>query len=144
MSEQYVKDVDYNKYYYKDKELTILHREDGPAIEYSDGGTEWRFNGKLHREDGPAIESPDGSKSWFVHGKRHRIGGPAVEFPNGRGYWYVNDELHREDGPAVESLLENSSFNIWWIHGRQLTEEQVNERLLEIHKSKRIGVRTIR
>lgn len=26
----------------------------------------------LHREDGPAIEYPDGCKEWFINGKRHR------------------------------------------------------------------------
>ncbi len=30
-----------------------LHREDGPAIEYTSGTKMWYQNGKLHREDGP-------------------------------------------------------------------------------------------
>lgn len=47
-----------------------LHREDGPAIEYPDGGKEWWVNGKLHREDGPAIEWSDGHKEWWVNGMR--------------------------------------------------------------------------
>ena len=30
----------------------------------------WRLpNGDYHREDGPAIEYSDGSKSWFINGK---------------------------------------------------------------------------
>ena len=149
MSEQFVStDIGGTKHYFKDEEMSILHREDGPAIEHLDGSKEWYINNRLHREDGPAVESPDGSKSWFVHGKRHRIDGPSVEFSNGDRYWYVNDELHREDGPAVEhvggSPFEVPSTNTWWIHGKQLTEEQINKQLLEIHKSKRKGVRTIR
>lgn len=45
MEEQYVREVDFNKYYYKEKELTTLHREDGPAVEREDGGFEWYLNG---------------------------------------------------------------------------------------------------
>jgi hypothetical protein len=30
--------------------------------------TEWWFNGKLHREDGPAVEYTDGYKLWFING----------------------------------------------------------------------------
>jgi len=59
-----------SKFYFKDKEMTILHREDGPAFEGSNGSKEWRINGKLHREDGPAVEWWDGSKSWALNGER--------------------------------------------------------------------------
>ena len=44
-----------------------LHREDGPAVEYTDGRN-WYLNGKLHRVDGPAIEYADGRKRWFSDG----------------------------------------------------------------------------
>ena len=30
-------------------EQGLFHREDGPAIEYTDGAKEWRQYGKLHR-----------------------------------------------------------------------------------------------
>ena len=33
-----------------------LHREDGPAIEYTDGSKEWCINNLFHRIDGPAVE----------------------------------------------------------------------------------------
>ena len=56
-----------NKFYHKDKQMTILHREDGPAIEGSNGFKEWRIDGNLHREDGPAVEWSDGNKSWFIN-----------------------------------------------------------------------------
>ena len=55
-------------YYYKDPEMTILHREDGPAIEWVSGNKEWLINGKLHRLDGPALEYVTGySAQWFVN-----------------------------------------------------------------------------
>jgi hypothetical protein len=62
--------IDYfgNKLWYKEGTM-ILHREDGPAIEYFEGSKEWYLNGKLHREDGPAIEDSDGRKYWYLNGK---------------------------------------------------------------------------
>jgi len=59
-----------SKYYYKDKSMITLHREDGPAFEGMDGSKEWRINGKLHREDGPATEWSYGDKSWALNGER--------------------------------------------------------------------------
>jgi hypothetical protein len=53
-----------------DDEQGLLHREDGPAFEGSDGLKSWYFHGKLHREDGPAIERSDGTKEWFLNGKQ--------------------------------------------------------------------------
>ena len=46
-----------------------LHREDGPAVEWSDGSKHWLLNGKLHREDGPAVDRSDGIKYWYLHGE---------------------------------------------------------------------------
>ena len=46
-----------------------LHRENGPAIEHSNGSKYWYLNGKLHRENGPAIKHPDGSKFWYINNK---------------------------------------------------------------------------
>jgi hypothetical protein len=45
--------------------------------------TEWRLVHLLHRDDGPAIEYSDGEKVWYQHGLRHRIDGPALEHANG-------------------------------------------------------------
>lgn len=46
----------------------VYHREDGPAMEYTDGTKIWWINGKLHREDGPAFEFPDGTQAWWLDG----------------------------------------------------------------------------
>jgi hypothetical protein len=48
----------------------MLHREDGPAVEYADGEVEYWVNGRLHREDGPAKEYSDGIKEYWVNGKK--------------------------------------------------------------------------
>ena len=71
MKAQYIKINSFgSKYYYKDKQMTILHRTDGPAFEGSWGDKEWRIDGVLHREDGPAIEWDDGNKGWYLNGVR--------------------------------------------------------------------------
>jgi hypothetical protein len=46
-----------------------LHREDGPAMEFTSGSKVWFKNGKLHREDGPAMEWLDGDKDWYINGE---------------------------------------------------------------------------
>jgi hypothetical protein len=56
-----------DKFYYSDKAMTVLHRDDGPAIEHADDYKIWYINDKIHREDGPAIEYANGSKSWYLN-----------------------------------------------------------------------------
>jgi len=70
MQEQYICiDKDGDKYYYKDKAMTMLHRLDGPAIKRVNRNKCWWVGGKCHRLDGPAVEWADGTKFWFVEGK---------------------------------------------------------------------------
>ena len=51
--------------------LGQLHREDGPAIEYSTGGRVWYQNGLLHRADGPAVDRASGTKQWWLNGQQY-------------------------------------------------------------------------
>ena len=67
-----------------------LHREDGPAVEWSNGSQEYWVNGKRHREDGPAIIHPDGTELYFINGKLHREDGPAIINYNGNCDWFIN------------------------------------------------------
>ena len=67
MEEQYIDIRSGTKRYFKDKEMTILHRLDGPAVQYASGYKEWNVDGKLHRTDGPAIEYPYGGKAWYIN-----------------------------------------------------------------------------
>ena len=78
-----------NKYYYVD---FIIHRENGPAIEYITGEKWWYKNGLLHREDGPAIEYANGNKIWYKNGDLHREDGPAKEYANGYKEWRLNNK----------------------------------------------------
>ena len=68
MAKQYISETYSNKFYYKDPAKTILHREDGPAVEYSDGDKAWYQNDVRHRLDGPAFENANGFKMWYVNG----------------------------------------------------------------------------
>ena len=76
-----------------------VHREDGPAIEWSNGYREWRIKNALHREGGPAIEYEiTGLKEWWINGKRHRVDGPAIILPNVKIEWWLNNKQYtRED-----------------------------------------------
>ena len=122
MTPQYIKiNEDGDKTYWKNKEMTILHREDGPAIEWVDGYKVWYLNGQPHREDGPAIEHGNGAKNWYKHGKRHREDGPAYEGVDGTKYWIVNGLFHREDGPAMEYKDGRKS---WYLNNKNLTEQE--------------------
>jgi hypothetical protein len=66
------------------------HREDGPAIIYSNGEQNWYLNGLFHREDGPAVIYPNGTQEWYINGKCHREDGPAIIYSDGTQYWYLN------------------------------------------------------
>jgi hypothetical protein len=57
-----------NKHYFCNGKL---HREDGPALENTNGDKYWYLHGQLHREDGAAIENNDGTKYWYLQGKRY-------------------------------------------------------------------------
>ena len=64
----------------------------------SDGDKCWRLPcGQYHREDGPAIEWTNGDKEWWCRNKIHREDGPAVEYVNGSGYWYLHGEFYSFD-----------------------------------------------
>ena len=65
------------------------------------GVKEWRLDGMLHREDGPAVEWTDGAVCWYRKDRPHRKGGPAYIGTEGHLEWYRNGKLHNEDGPAV-------------------------------------------
>ena len=74
------------------------------TVKVNDNGTrEWYLNGKLHREDGPAIEYTNGDKCWYLNGKRHRKDGPAIEYANGETRYWIN-------GNHIESLDDKNIY----------------------------------
>ena len=77
-----------------DKIIT-LDRHDYPEIN-SNGTKRW-FNseGKIHRENGPAVIWTDGTVCYYQDGKRHREDGPAI-------IWYNGDEEYWEYGKRIK------------------------------------------
>jgi hypothetical protein len=59
---------------------------------YTNGDKHWYLNGKLHREDGPAVEWSNGAKFWYLNDLIHREDGPAVELSAGFNAWFLNNE----------------------------------------------------
>lgn len=84
----------------------------------------------IHRTDGPAIETSIGDREWWINGNRHRDCGPAVERTNGDREWFQNGILHRTDGPAIDRSQSGFGYQ-WWINGRRLNEQQVNDWIKE-------------
>ena len=99
------------------------------------GTKSWRLDGKLHREDGPAVEYTDGNKFWFLNDKRHRVDGPAIEWADGGKEWYLNNKRHREDGPAFEL---SSGTKYWYLNGKEYTEAEWSKRVQKV-KSPCVG-----
>ena len=73
------------------KQLNLFDWKPKPVCKINERGDKyWYLNGKRHREDGPAIEYSDGTKRWYLNDKLHREDGPAIEYTNGNKYWYLN------------------------------------------------------
>ena len=75
-----------------DKNSITYHREDNPAIIYSDLRQEYWLNDRRHREDGHAIIYSDLRQEYWLNGKRHREDGHAVVFNNHDGSYYLGGE----------------------------------------------------
>ena len=91
--------------------------EFGYSVKITKYSIRWYRNGKSHREDGPAVEQSDGTKSWYRNGNLHREDGPAVEWSDGTKFWYRDGELHRKDGPAVEY---SDGHQAWYLNGKEV------------------------
>lgn len=117
-------------YWYKNNKL---HREDGPAVEFSNGKhLEWMINDEHHRNDGPAIICEDGTQAWYYNGSAHREDGPAIIRADGTKEWYFNGKLHRVDGPAIESPDGNQE---WWENGVEIRKVTFDLKALKILES---------
>ena len=99
-------------YYIEDK----LHNEYGPAL-ISEYGKKWYLNGLLHRIDGPAVEWVSGTIEWYQHGARHRLDGPAY-ISNTTTVWYKHNKLHNPNGPAA--IYPHRGEKFWYIHGKRI------------------------
>lgn len=90
-----------------------LHREDGPAITWTETGKcSWYLEGLLHRDNGPAMTAHDGSEYWFQYGRHHREDGPASIDLDGSIEWYLKGikinsakEFQLQTGKSDEDML---------------------------------------
>ena len=90
-------------------------------------------NDLLHREDGPALEYDNGYQKWYLNGLRHRDNNlPAVIYKNNDQEYWFHGKQHREDGPAVIYDKQHE----YWIHGTQYSEDEFNFLILEKNKLK--------
>ena len=70
----------------------------GYSIKITNYSIEWYRNGLLHRDDGPALEYDNGIKEWYCDGLLYRDDGPAIEYADGAKEWWQNDQLQRREG----------------------------------------------
>ena len=91
--------------YWKNKK-GLLHRINGPAMEYSSGSKHWYKDGKRHRLNGPAVEYIGGHKEWYQNGLRHRLDGPSYIHSSGTKYWYKNGALFKNKESFFDTLTE--------------------------------------
>lgn len=94
----------------------LLHREDGPAVEYCKsnhgGGSRWFYNGKKHRIGAPAVIHSDGTTEWWVDGARHRLDGPAIEYSQGGGRWFYRNKSVECNG--LEDFTRQIKLRAFW------------------------------
>jgi hypothetical protein len=67
----------------------------------------------LHREDGPALEYKTGLKEWYIHGKRHRVDGPAQIFGDGKLKWCLNGNILAKEA-WFEALTEEQKVKAFY------------------------------
>ncbi len=101
--------------------------------EQLDGRTEWRNNqGLLHRTDGPAIEWVSGTKSWWVNGLRHRTDAPAIEYSNGMREWWINGKQVGTTDPRYIQILAAATFSAFatcWLLLLNTSPEERDQKL---------------
>lgn len=113
----------------------ILHREDGPAVEFTNGTKYWYIDGKIHRKGGPAIEWECGSCCWFIDGKFHREDGPAIEYSNGDTCWYISgEEISRSTIDIIFSIAGKENLLEYLLDDNLAVRFFANKRLKMLEK----------
>jgi hypothetical protein len=72
----------------------------------------------LHRTDGPAIEYANGDKFWFQNDSRHRDDGPAIEYATGDyEFWLNGDGESLTPAEFAAKVLDNETAILWKMSG---------------------------
>jgi hypothetical protein len=78
-----------------------LHHETEPAVvkSFPDGivTKEWYQFDKLHRPEGPAIEISNGYSEYWLNGYLHRLNGPAIVTSEGLTYYYIESKQYEKE-----------------------------------------------
>ena len=86
-----------------------LHREDGPAVEYADGGESWYRFDVPHRTDGYAIiDVADDVKSFYILGKRYD---DVYEWAEAALQYEHPDDWHKFTDEEIEGKVQQALAN---------------------------------
>lgn len=128
----------------------LLHREDGPAIEYFSkeiygitdtcvfANTNEDPNGAIITEQNAFVSfgQQSTSKYYYQNGQLHRDDGPAIDLNTGEKAYYQHGQLHRLDGPARIRPEYTDSPHLareeWYVNGKP---HRVGKPALIFHKS---------
>lgn len=82
------------------------------VVAYYENGTRGLHRGvysigtkRIHREDGPALSWSNGTKVWMHYGKHHRMDGPSVITHKGEQRWEIWGQLVTKE--VNEWLVDN-------------------------------------
>lgn len=67
-----------------------------------DGDIFYFEEGLLHRDNGPSIEFKSGVQWWFQQGKLHRIDGPAILDKKHKEYWINGNRASDEETKNIK------------------------------------------
>jgi hypothetical protein len=133
MTQYIVKDKNHTAYY-KNKAMTIYHREDGPALKYADGAEFWYQDNVLHRVGEPAAIYADGVQVWLCNGEKHNPDGYAYINPNSgeKQYWIfgkllTEKEFLKRTQPAYEEPLPAANEETITIEGKKMTLRELKD-----------------
>jgi hypothetical protein len=102
MIKYYAGNIYYNKFQSDEKEYKNYKYW---SIHY------YNENNEYHREDGPAIEYSDGTKFWYKNDERHREDGPAIQFANGlKKYWYNGERINVSTDKEFKQYIKMRVF----------------------------------
>ncbi len=96
-------------------------------------------NGFIHRDNAPAIVYSDGYQCWYRHGQLHREDGPACEYIAlaDSTVFYNNNLLYSRRGPIIEYKNEKET-KFWFLNGMRYSQEEWFEQLTSEQKEKAI------
>lgn len=70
------------------------------------GGRYWFIEGgRNHRDDGPAIIYSNGTRHWYFYGAKHRLDGPASHYADGTKHYFIQDKKYSEQEYWLHPLV---------------------------------------